>query len=599
MMPALKAAEMAASPSSFHIEPERRRGLIVQFQDQKKYTKVHGLLRTSKTAQRALSAFANECIQSTVVHADRWVERYRVMGAPFPGPASYKYHPWTREMMRSNKEENVGRKAAQMGFTEVVLNRALFTVVQLKRDVLYVLPAKTPDATDFSSARFDPALELSPLLNKAFTSTKNVGLKRAGANSLYIRGSRSKSGLKSIPVSLTILDEVEEFDDEAVALVRERQSGQNDFQLWEISTPSIPGVGIDELYERSDQSEFFFKCPCCGRNTHLIFPECLVITGESEVDPKINNSYIQCKECRGRLHHQDKWRFLEKGIWVPKYPDRDIFGPAVNQLYSSANACNPVRIAQAACRARVNVSDEQEFYNSKLGLPHVVDGMNVTLSHIKQCTAEYKMPAPHLLKGFLTLGIDVGSRCHFELTHWKFRETANSNDLNSQAFGSVVLAGFFTNFEEATELVLKFKPQQVVIDDMPDTRKSLDFARRFQPGYIKLCHYSSNLNTREIVDHGERVTVDRTTWLDLSLGRFINNTIALPLNIPHEYKMHLCALTGFYKKKKIDGKETGETIKIFKSAGDDHYGHARNYSEIALALCKGRGNNLPVTSRTF
>src|SRR5690606_13092989 len=123
------------------------------------------------------------------------------------------------------------------------------------------------------SARFGPALELSPMLTRAFTQVNNTGLKRAGANSLYVRGSRSRSALKSIPVALLILDEVEEMDEESLALARERLSGQEEIQLWEISTPSVPGAGVNSRYEISKKEHFFFPCPMCSRHIQLTYPE--------------------------------------------------------------------------------------------------------------------------------------------------------------------------------------------------------------------------------------------------------------------------------------------------------------------------------------
>jgi len=48
--------------------------------------------------------------------------------------------------MDSDAETNVGMKAAQVGFTEAVLNKSFFTVDVKGTDCLYILPAKIPDA---------------------------------------------------------------------------------------------------------------------------------------------------------------------------------------------------------------------------------------------------------------------------------------------------------------------------------------------------------------------------------------------------------------------------------------------------------------------
>ena len=259
--------------------------------------------------QQLHSYIAARLTAATVTRADLWALQYRYIGEPFPGRFTFKYHPWTKEMLCSDAEENAGQKAAQMGFTDSVgINRAFYVIDQKKQDVLYVLPAKTPDATDFSSGRFDPALERSEYLRSLFTNVNNVGLKRAGTNSLYVRGSRSRSAMKSLPVGLIVLDESDEFDEEAVVLVRERISGQREGarQLWHLSTPSIPNHGVNIPFTLSDQRHFFFKCPSCSKLIELTYPESIVVTADDPNDLKINESHYICTECKKPLPSEIK-----------------------------------------------------------------------------------------------------------------------------------------------------------------------------------------------------------------------------------------------------------------------------------------------------
>ncbi len=198
--------------------------------------------------------------RKSLTTCSRWSEACRVMGGDsFPGPWTFKYHPWLREMHDSTAEMNVGQKAAQMGYTEWALNTVFYNIDVRNRDVLYVLPAQTPDASDFSAARFDPALELSPHLGKLFSDVKNVGHKRAGSANLYIRGSRSRSGLKSVPVNLIILDEVDEMTQDNIPLALERTAGQVEKQVLMLSTPTISNRGINEYFNLTTQEHFFFK----------------------------------------------------------------------------------------------------------------------------------------------------------------------------------------------------------------------------------------------------------------------------------------------------------------------------------------------------
>ena len=183
-------------------------------------------------------AIADGIKSRTMNTCSRWAEHRRVMGEPFPGQYSYDRHPWCKEITDSQASYNSAMKAAQLGITEVAINRAFYTVDVLRRDVLYVLPTLN-NASDFAKARFNTALLYSPYLKRLFTDTNTIGLKQAAGDNLYIRGSRGDANLKSIPVSTLILDEVNEMDQKQIWLALERLSGHVRKAVWAISTLSV------------------------------------------------------------------------------------------------------------------------------------------------------------------------------------------------------------------------------------------------------------------------------------------------------------------------------------------------------------------------
>lgn len=522
--------------------------------------------------------------RKSLTSCSRWTENCRVMGRPFPGPWSFKYHPWSREMHDSNAEVNVGQKSAQAAFTETALNRTFFNIDVRRIDCLYVLPAATPDAHDFSSARFNPALESSEHLKKMFSEVDNIGHKRSGNVNLYIRGSRTPNHLKSVPVGMVVLDEFDEMDEGVYALAKERLSGQIEKQLWAISTPTIPKYGINKLFEDTTQEHFFFKCPCCSRLTELVFPDCLEITGEDVTDTNVLNSFYKCKECGGKLQQETKTEWLAHGIWVPKFSDRVERGFHVNQMYSST--IKPSDLAKSYLKSLRDPSEEQEFYNSKLGLPHVVEGAGVTDADIAKCIGTYKRWASVGGNALITAGVDVGRWLHFEIDKWHLHPTATV-DINAQARPDVINYGKVRNFEEIDELIRRFSISSLVIDAHPETRKAQELAGRF-PGIVKLCTYVQGITGKQIhiaPEEESRVSVDRTSWLDLSLGRFRNGEITLPVDLEQEYKTHLKSQVRIYEKDKY-GNPVGRYVK---GSDDDHYGHARNYAEIALQFAINHG----------
>ena len=512
------------------------------------------------------------------------------MGKPFPGPWTFLHHPWAKEMCDSTHQVTVGQKAAQMAYSEVALNRT-FKAIDLDGDsVLYLLPNMKPDASVFSSSRFDVALELSPHLRNMFSSVRNVDHKRAGSANLYIRGSRSRTQLKSLPVAGIVFDEVDEMVQKNIVLAFERTSGQQEENIWifMVSTPTIEGIGINGYFEDSTQDHFFVQCPHCSRMIEFPFGTediggCLRVTAEKLTDPEIYNSYIVCPECDHKLDHKTKVDWMnEKHEWVSAFPNRTVRGFYINQLYSMV--LPPYRLAEAYIRSQTNASDEQEYFNSKGGLPHIVKGARITDKDIADCMGNY--PTQASMQGNLTtMGIDVGKWLHFEIDQWMLDPAATStNDVNLIAKPRMLRSGKVKDFHELDTLMYDYNINQAVIDIEPETRAATEFCNRFS-GLAKMCRYTK-VSAKQILNYSNYVHVDRTSWLDLSLGRFPRHTIQVPRDISEETKRHMKALIRVYKEDKT-GNQIGAYVK--KENEPDHAAHARNYSEIALHLAANLG----------
>jgi len=488
-------------------------------------------------------------------------------------------------MHDSTAEFNVGQKAAQMGFTECMLNITFFHLDIHGVDCLYVLPAKTPDASDFSAARFDPAINLSEHLKTVFSDIKNVGHKRCGNTNLYIRGSKSRSGLKSVPVGVLVLDEKDEMLQKNIPLARERQSGYDMALTWEISTPVVDDMGINETFKKSSQEDYHFKCPGCNRYINLEFPRNMEIFGEHHEDPEIVNTYLKCHLCGKKLEHDEKRFFLQGGEWVPRFKQMPYRGFGVNQLYSSAFKAAPGKFIKSFFLAQTNAADEQEFWNSKLGLPHIVEGARVTDAEIKECIGEH-LSYDAFDSGLITMGIDVGNWLHFEIDKWSLPANAGPN-INTYAKCQALKVGKCRDFEQLDLLMEAFHVSHAVIDSQPEKRKALEFAQRWY-GRVNLCNYPNGINGKQIHVNDEEllVSVDRTSWFDLSLGRFRTRSLSLPRDVPNEFKEHVKALVRIYEKDSSDN-QIGRYVK--GENAQDHYAHARNYSEIALPLAVSVG----------
>lgn len=528
----------------------------------------------------------------------KWAEANRIMGMPFPGPWQFVHHPWLREMHDSTAQSNVGQKAAQMGYTETMLNLTFYNIDILRRDCLYVLPAKTPDATDFSASRFGPALELSDYLSSLFSDVQNIGHKRAGAVNLYIRGSKSRAGLKSVPAGFLVLDEVDEMDQENIPLAEERQSGQVSRQDWKISTPTIDGVGINKYFMQSTQEHFFFPCPACSRQIELLWPDSIVRTSDDPNHPDLKKTHLICTQCKAVLPHSEKQVFLNRGKWVPSKQDTDVRGFYINQLYSPA--VEPYKVASLYLKSLADQAAEQEFFNSKLGQTHIVDGARITDDVFNKCISSHKK---HVEGGYpvtgrlITMGIDVGRWLHWEIDEWWLSPDCPYGDLNTYAVPKVIAFGKVPSFSDLDNLIYQFGVHFSVIDANPERRKAYEFVQKHY-GRSKMCFYGKGGTGRTIIptpEQDQAITVDRTSWLDMSLGRFQRGHagILLPADVDLEYRENLKNQVRIYLKDP-DGNAIGKYVTPANAA--DHYGHARNYAEIALPLGFGIGQSADIPS---
>jgi hypothetical protein len=535
----------------------------------------------------------------TLTSCYRWATKRRViMGVESNEPMEYsaRLHPWVVEIHNSRAPFNYSMKGAQLGVTEVAINRALYIIDKLKRDVLYVLPTSTT-ASDFSKARFGGALSLSPYLKSMFTDTNSVNLKQAGCNTLYIRGSRGDSNLVSIPVSELILDEVDRMEQKQVWLALERLSGKIEKNVLGISTPTIPDYGIHKLFMGTTQEHFVFKCPHCSKLTELIWPDCIEIRGEHVNDVRCAESYLKCKECKAKLEHQDKPNFLKNAYWEPfdKNANPEVRGFYINQLYSFT--IQPKELVVAHFRGVGDELAEKEFHNSKLGMPFIANGARVDDTMLKRAVERggYSKGGerPSRAGRMITMGIDRGKWNYVEVCEWFFDKAGL--DLNASAHCKVLYEGKFLeeDFDQmADQLMREWQVLACVVDADPGPMDARRFARRF-PGFVWLCRYRSGKVGKEIAiseeeDGAPIATVDRANWLSASLGRFKTDPprIVLPTDVSAEYLEHMKALTSTYVRDDL-----GNPVLDFVKTKPDHFAHARNYNEIALPLCAASQSN--------
>jgi hypothetical protein len=512
-------------------------------------------------------------------------------------------YPYVEEILNSKAKKNWIMKAAQVGLSEAAFTIAFHQADYHQRDVIYFFPTGKM-AERFSKTRFTTAIKLSPHLSRVVT-TDTAELKQIGNATIHILGANSESNLRGTSAGRLFFDELDAWTERQQYMAEERASGQKDGDkiVWGFSTPRYPNCGIHKQFKESTQEHFFFDCPHCKAEIELVWPESVVIHGESVDDPDVHKSHLICSKCKEELPHETKKLWLTSGRWKATNPDADPTlsrGFWISQLYSPT--VTPAELVIAYLRGYGDEAARREFHNSKLGLPFIEDAHQVNDSQIDEATKKFSLAAtaiPYREKdGIVTLGVDQGGPIHhWAAVKWMF-DPKKVGDPNDRAKGRLVGCGRILQDDWASihALMRNYRVWRCVIDYFPEPTNARVFARAFKDA-VYLCQYIKGAAAREVRltedDYGAHlVRVDKVSWLSKSLGRVMVGELELPLDLPFEFRNHLKAPVRTLKE--VDGQYVAE----FVETGPDHYAHALNYAEIALKVLDPSLNSSSILTTT-
>lgn len=541
----------------------------------------------------------NGLINESLKTCSRWAEHKIHTPPPYAGPLSFEKFPWQKEILNSMGPFVTVQKAAQMGFSVAGLIKSLYMVDEKKTDVLYVLPTQNL-AGDFAKARLDQMVALSPPLHGMFIGSNNVGLKTTADHShIFIRGSVAESGLVSVPVGCVIVDEFDRCNKDAMPLVLERMAAHEAKHFFGLSTPTLPNLGINKQYLLGTQERFRFPCPSCGKKIELLWPDKnhkgnIEICGTHSTDPDCHKSRFICNECGAYLPHESKSDWLAKACWEATNPVHGHRSFHINQMYGPK--MTPGELVVAYFQGQSDDAMLVQFVNQKLGEPHLLEGARLTDKIIDTCLRDHRLEdsRPEYGDRMVVMGVDVGTFLDIVIAEYLYeREPGYEPHLNSicKVLWSARLAG--SDFEILDRLMPEWQIQYCCIDFQPETVLAKAFARRFH-GYASVVQYRKGTTGYEIkeAEDDDRVsilTVDRTAFLDMSLGRLHKQRTLLPQNTPGVFREHLQNLVRTYETD-----DFGKPKAVYVSLGADHQAHALNLTEVAhmMAYSRQTGRNI-------
>lgn len=481
------------------------------------------------------------------------------------GPWDLNGHEYQVAWLQEKAPKQCFIKGAQIGATECLVLNTLHGMIHGKYPAgsLYLFPTRD-DVRDFSKARFDPLIDSNPFIGTFVQNTDAQNIKQIGRGFLYLRGARStksiggkksSSQLKSIPVDRVVFDEMDEIEPEMVELAKERISHSNVQELMYLGTPTIPGFGIDAMYQLSDQRVWMIRCNSCGKETSLDleFPACLMRNKDDKV-------YRGCIHCKAELNPKD-------GRWIAQYPSKseDLVGWWISQL-------NSIRIDPGYILDLYEDpphGDLSEVMNSKLGRAYVPAENKLTEQDVYACMGNDAMLSKS--EGPCCMGVDVGRVLHVVIAQRDTRDTLR-----------VVKAGRYEHFNDLHDLAKAFNVRSAVIDLRPETRKVREFQRE-EPYQVFGCEYIEQRVGAVSWNEKEKIVqVNRTEICDAT-HELVTEYGKLVLPRKNEEMMVFAKEMSNIAKTLIEDEMTGsKTYRYIKLSGKaDHYRHAMNYCYLA------------------
>lgn len=382
----------------------------------------------------------------------------------------------------------------------------------------------------------------------------------------------------------------------------------------DVSTPSLPGVGVNASFKDSDACHWFMKCPKCGHWFTLIhdYPRCVVeLPKDSKGIPNHNlhlkydfiqehdtHAYI-CVKCKEFV--SDETRI--KGIWRPLYEYKTrIRGYQISQLICPWISATDVE------RKRQDYQLEQLFENYVIGRPYLGDNVLLSRGDIMRCV-DMSLKSPYDLRiEDVAQGVDWGN------TSWGINGVQHPD--NPERI--IILDIWTANDKEAMvkddgrmdnphvriagEKMYQWNVQRGVFDAGYGKDRNWELKQDF-PGRVFSCFYP-NLSTditKRMEDQWNEddgtVNVDRTITLKIMAKMFRDGKVVIPAWVAQNplFETFIKHLTNLVLVRDIetDEKTKKEIIKerVGTLPGGDHFGHAMNYLTIALRKVKDSGSS--------
>lgn len=513
---------------------------------------------------------------------DVWAEdmKLRVDGRPF----DLSGREYIRAVIRDSSNEILVRKAAQTAFTITFLVRTFHWIIERKWHHLYLLPLKT-GSVPFVQKRIDPIIASNEILNHKFNSVDNRTHKQTTEDiALLIRGTNVESELQETPTDVVVFDEYDRMTTDWLSDAKHRADGSAIKRFTYLSTPTVPGHGLDaeDMWWSSDQHQWFVPCPHCGRKQTFSLDENVKLGSDQW------ESVFECQFCSKVITDRQRRDANQFGVWDATNPGARKRGYAINQFHSPMMSLEDILEGYFIGQRDAKVL--KSFFNQSLGMPYTAPGDQLTKELLDAC-----IDPAHRMGGIpasaVYLGVDVGYDEIYVEANYRTRH------------GSLALWNLWhirdrpgkTAWEILDETVLsKLSSWLCVCDAHPDKRGarylSVKYPGKFWMGFEKDRPEQEEIAKWDKVTYREpnKVIIDRTLIFDTLINDMMTGHCVLPFGarelgeeMPRrDYNAYYSHLIQMVRVEEPDARDR-IVASWQKNKNPDHWHHAKMFSWVA------------------
>jgi len=469
-------------------------------------------------------------------------------------------HQYQLDIYTDPAQRMVIKKAAQIGITTYAMIKALWFADTNDVSVIYTFPT-AGDVLDFSRARINPMIQISPHLSRVVEKVDSVALKQLGNSFLYFRGAWSERQAISVDSDFNIHDEIDFSKPDIIDMYQERMSHSKHKLFLALSTPTIPAFGIDYLYNQSDMKEWFVECPTCKLQQILKYP--------GSIEGGLKEARYRCITCNGTISDDDR----RNGFWrATGTKDWGVSGYHITQLMAPWITAKEIlrKKDKAETSPTAQLSGIRDFYNFVLGEAYGGENQPLNRDLLLSCIQhKFDLEAGGQ---YTVMGVDQGDKLHVVVY-----TVGDNRDPR------LIHAGVYDNFDALSNLMEQYGVVFCLVDALPNKHSARTFMMQFL-GKVYLVYYNNNQKEitkwyRDEETKEYRVIADKMETLDKMASYFQNRRAILPRlsSMLDLFIRHMCN----WAKDKVE-KPDGRVVFEYKKLGADHFTMASNYAMMAV-----------------